>query len=150
MEIMIWCIRHEFLENVKSRHKNFASWRALVRERKSAAIKRAWPDSVNHSDECNASTLFIEDALSNIEAAEQGDLDDHVEELALAYLQKDEGSLYARSKIEGMAGCYPFESLRAAADILFLQGSSDLVVAKQAIVSFCNRILSLMCFFLVG
>ncbi|KAH0646817.1 hypothetical protein KY284_034701 [Solanum tuberosum] len=133
MEIMIWCIRHEFLENVKSRHKKYASWRALVRERKSAAIKRAWPDSVNHSDEYNASTLFIEDALSNIEAAEQGDLDDHEEELALAYLQKDEGSLYSRSKIEGMAGCYPFESLRAAADILFLRGSSDLVVAKQAI-----------------
>ncbi|CAN4127661.1 unnamed protein product [Withania somnifera] len=133
MEIMIWCIRHEFLENVKSRHKNFVSWRALVRERKSAAIKRAWPDSVNHSDVYNASTLFIEDALSNIEAAEQGYLDDHEEELALAYLQKDGGSLYSLSKIEGMAGCYPFESLRAAADILFLRGSSDLVVAKQAI-----------------
>ncbi|XP_060207388.1 E3 ubiquitin-protein ligase HOS1 [Lycium barbarum] len=136
MEIMIWCIRHEFLENVKSRHKNFASWRALVRERKSAAIRRAWPDSVNHSEEYDTqyrSTLFIEDALSNIEAAEQGDVDDHEEELALAYLQKDGGSLYSRSKIEGMAGCYPFESLRAAADILFLRGSSDLVVAKQAI-----------------
>ncbi|KAK4364456.1 hypothetical protein RND71_015814 [Anisodus tanguticus] len=136
MEIMIWCIRHEFLENVKSRHKNFASWRAVVRERKSAAIKRAWPDSVNLSEEYNAeyrSTLFIEDALSNIEAAEQGDIDDHEEELALAYLQKDGGSLYSRSKIEGMVGCYPFESVRAAADILFLRGSSDLVVAKQAI-----------------
>ncbi|KAK4338220.1 hypothetical protein RND71_042707 [Anisodus tanguticus] len=136
MEIMIWCIRHEFLENVKSRHKNFASWRAVVRERKSAAIKRAWPDSVNLFEEYNAeyrSTLFIEDALSNIEAAEQGDVDDREEELALAYLQKDGGSLYSRSKIEGMAGCYPFESLRAAADILFFRGSSDLVVAKQAI-----------------
>lgn len=133
MEIMIWCIRHEFLENVKSRHKNFASWQALVHERKFAAMKRAWPDSVNHSDEYHASTLFIEDALSNIEAAEQGDLDNHEEELALAYLQKDGGSLYSRSKIEGMAGCYPFESLRSAADILFLRGGSDLVVAKQAI-----------------
>ncbi|PHT92783.1 E3 ubiquitin-protein ligase HOS1 [Capsicum annuum] len=132
MEIMIWCIRHEFLESVKSRHKNFASWRALALERKSAAINRAWPDSVNHSDEYNTSTLFIEDALSNIEAAEQGDVDDHEEELAL-YLQKDGGSLYSRSKIEGMAAWYPFESLRAAADILFLRGSSDLVVAKHAI-----------------
>ncbi|KAM3308580.1 hypothetical protein P3S67_010324 [Capsicum chacoense] len=130
------CIRHEFLENVKSRHKNFESWRALIRERKSAAIKRAWPDSVSHSDEYNASTLFIEDALSNIEAAEQGDLDDHEKEMALAYLQKDGGSLYSRSKIQEMAGCYPFESLRATADILFLRGSSDFVVAKQALVSF--------------
>ncbi|PHT30214.1 hypothetical protein CQW23_30199 [Capsicum baccatum] len=130
------CIRHEFLENVKSRHKNFESWRALIRERKSAAIKCAWPDSVSHSDEYNASTLFIEDALSNIEAAEQGDLDDYEKEMALAYLQKDEGSLYSRSKIQEMAGCYPFESLRATSDILFLRGSSDFVVAKQAIVSF--------------
>ncbi|XP_075103568.1 E3 ubiquitin-protein ligase HOS1-like [Nicotiana tabacum] len=135
MDIVIWCIRHEFLENVRSRHRDFASWRALVSGRKSAAIKRAWPDSINHSEESNGqyrSTLFIEDALSNIEAAEQGDVDDHEEELALAYLQKDGGSLYSRSKIEGMAGCYPFENLRAAVDILFLRGSSDLVVAKQA------------------
>ncbi|PHT78981.1 hypothetical protein T459_17033 [Capsicum annuum] len=121
---------------VKDWHKNFESWRALIRERKSAAIKRAWPDSVSHFDEYNASTLFIEDALSNIEAAEQGDLDDHEKEMALAYLQKDGGSLYSRSKIQEMAGCYPFESLRATADILFLRGSSDFVVAKQAIVSF--------------
>lgn len=141
MDIVIWCIRHEFLENVSSRHRDFASWRALVSGRKSAAIKRAWPDSISHSEESNGqyrSTLFIEDALSNIEAAEQGDVDDHEEELALAYLQKDGGSLYSRSKIEGMAGCYPFENLRAAVDILFLRGSSDLVVAKQATVSFCN------------
>ncbi|PHT45572.1 hypothetical protein CQW23_14730 [Capsicum baccatum] len=95
------CIRHEFLENAKSRHKNFESWRALIRERKSAAIKHAWPDSVSHSDEYNASTLFIEDALSNIEAAEQGDLDDHEKEMALAYLQKDGVSLYSRSKNTG-------------------------------------------------
>ncbi|KAM3375433.1 hypothetical protein P3S68_014147 [Capsicum galapagoense] len=128
--------RHEFLENVKSRHKNFESWQALIRERKSAAIKRAWPDLVSHSDEYNASTIFIEDAFSNIEAAEQGDLDDHEKEMSLAYLQKDGGSLYSRSKIQEMAGCYPFESLRATTDTLFLRGSSDFVVAKQAIVSF--------------
>ncbi|KAM3289807.1 E3 ubiquitin-protein ligase HOS1-like isoform X1 [Capsicum chacoense] len=53
--------------------------------------------------------------------------------MALAYLQKDEGSLYSQSKIQEIAGCYPFESLRATADILFLRGSSDFVVAKQAI-----------------
>ncbi|XP_047269556.1 E3 ubiquitin-protein ligase HOS1-like isoform X2 [Capsicum annuum] len=64
----------------------------------------------------------------------QGDLDDHEKEMALAYLQKDGGSLYSRSKIQEMAGCYPFESLRATADILFLRGSSDFVVAKQAIM----------------
>lgn len=40
MEIMIWCIKHQFLENVKSRYFEFPSWRSRVRERKSAAIQR--------------------------------------------------------------------------------------------------------------
>ncbi|XP_052209609.1 E3 ubiquitin-protein ligase HOS1 isoform X2 [Diospyros lotus] len=134
MEIMLWCIRHHFLENVRSRYSNLTSWRASVRERKSAAISRSWPNSVNHPAESsgtNSCTLFIEDALSNIEieqdyAHERG-------ELEITSLQKDGSSSFFRSKIEGMAGCYPFENLRAAADVLFLRGSSDLVVAKQAI-----------------
>ncbi|GMP95739.1 hypothetical protein CsSME_00044665 [Camellia sinensis var. sinensis] len=135
MEIMIWSIRHHFLENVGSQYTNFTSWRSSIRERKSAAIKRSWPDSVNHSAESartNGSTLFIEDALLNIEI-EQGHTHEIGEELEIASLQKAGSSLFFRSKIEGMAGCYPFENLRAAADILFLHGSSDLVIAKQAI-----------------
>ncbi|KAL7165042.1 hypothetical protein ACSBR2_040851 [Camellia fascicularis] len=135
MEIMIWCIRHHFLENVGSQYTNFTSWRSSICERKSAAIKRSWPDSVNHSAESartNGSTLFIEDALLNIEI-EQGYTHEIGEELEIASLQKAGSSLFFRSKIEGMAGCYPFENLRAAADILFLHGSSDLVIAKQAI-----------------
>ncbi|GMP95741.1 hypothetical protein CsSME_00044665 [Camellia sinensis var. sinensis] len=128
MEIMIWSIRHHFLENVGSQYTNFTSWRSSIRERKSAAIKRSWPDSVNHSAESartNGSTLFIEDALLNIEI-EQGHTHEIGEELEIASLQKAGSSLFFRSKIEGMAGCYPFENLRAAADILFLHGSSDL------------------------
>lgn len=137
MEIMIWCIRHQFLENVRSRYSKFASWRSLVRERKSAAIQRSWPDSVNHTTESTkeCGTLFIEDALSNIEI-DQGCAQEMGVELEVASLQKDGASVFFRSKIEGLAGSYPFESLRAAADILFLSGSSDLVVAKRAIVSF--------------
>lgn len=139
MDIMIWLIRHNFLENVGSRYTNFTAWRSSVRERKSAASTRAWPESVNHSADStktNVSTLFIEDALSNIEI-EREHADDMGGELEIASLQKDGSSLFFRSKIEeGMAGCYPFESLRAAADVLFLHGTSDLVVAKQAIVSF--------------
>ncbi|KAE9459388.1 hypothetical protein C3L33_08706, partial [Rhododendron williamsianum] len=139
MDIMIWLIRHNFLENVGSRYTNFAAWRSSVRERKSAASTRAWPESVNHSADStktNVSTLFIEDALSNIEI-EREHADEMGGELEIASLQKDGSSLFFRSKIEeGMAGCYPFESLRAAADVLFLHGTSDLVVAKQAIVSF--------------
>ncbi|KAL5551422.1 hypothetical protein UlMin_001598 [Ulmus minor] len=134
MEIMIWCIRHQFLENVRSRYANFTSWRSLVRERKSAAIRRSWPDAVNNSEECagQEGSLFIEDALANLEI-EHGYTQEREEELKIAYLQKDGVSSIFRSKIEGIAGCYPFESLRAAIDILFLRGSSDMVLAKQAI-----------------
>ncbi|KAA8522197.1 hypothetical protein F0562_012870 [Nyssa sinensis] len=108
MEMMIWCVRHQFLENARSRHTNFTSWSSLVRERKSAAIRRSWPDSNR-----------------NIRLKWEGKLE-------IASLQ-DGGSSFLRSKIDGMAGCYPFENLRAAIDILFLHGNSDLVVAKQAI-----------------
>nr|GMD81057.1 E3 ubiquitin-protein ligase HOS1 [Ipomoea batatas]GMD82597.1 E3 ubiquitin-protein ligase HOS1 [Ipomoea batatas] len=134
MDMMIWCTRHKFLENVSSRfHGYVASWRTFVCERKSAAIKRAWPDSVNHSEEASGrSTLFIEDALTNLES-DLGDTDEVQEEFDISCLQKDGRSSFLRLKIGGMAVCYPFENLRAATDILFLQGSSDLVVAKQAI-----------------
>ncbi|PSS04030.1 E3 ubiquitin-protein like [Actinidia chinensis var. chinensis] len=135
LEVMIWCIRHQFLENVRPFYTNFASWRASVRERNSAAIKRSWPDPLNHYAEStgtNGSTLFIEDALSNIET-EQGSTRQMEWESEIASLQKDGSSSFFRSKIEGMTGCYPFENLRAAADVLFLHGSSDMVDAKQAI-----------------
>ncbi|CAI0413103.1 unnamed protein product [Linum tenue] len=81
-----------------------------------------------------AGSLFIEDALSNIEIP-QGHPEHTEEELRLASLQKDRESLF-RSKLEGLAICYPFESLQAAVDALFLTGSSDTVVAKEAIVSY--------------
>ncbi|XP_058103312.1 E3 ubiquitin-protein ligase HOS1 [Magnolia sinica] len=136
LEVMIWCIRHQFLENVQSRHRNFTSWRSLVRERKSATAKRSWPDFTTNSAESagqDGSTLFIEDALSNL-GIEQEDGKGVGEELEVTCLQK--GGAYPtlfRSKIEGSQGCYPFENLRAAIDILFLHGSSDLVIAKRAI-----------------
>ncbi|KAK9927619.1 hypothetical protein M0R45_024795 [Rubus argutus] len=132
MEIMTWCVRHEFLENVKPRHTNITVWRSLVCQRKSAAIERSWPEAVNNSEESSGQegSLFIEDALANLET-EQGNTV-MVEELKLASAQNDGSSSVIRSKIEGIRGCYPFENVRAAVDILFLCGSSDLVVAKQA------------------
>lgn len=135
--MMIWCIRHQFLENLKSRYTNFTSWRSLVCERKSAAIKRSWPDAVNYSAEPTRQngSLFIEDALVNLDI-EQGDTQATGEQLEVALLLKSRALSLFQSRIEGVAGCYPFESLRTAVDILFLCGSSDLVVAKQAIVSF--------------
>ncbi|XP_056160483.1 E3 ubiquitin-protein ligase HOS1 isoform X3 [Syzygium oleosum] len=57
----------------------------------------------------------------------------HLHESILKTKQKSGASLYLRAKVEGLSGCYPFENLRAAADMLFLYGSSDLVVAKRAI-----------------
>ncbi|KAJ4954548.1 hypothetical protein NE237_011331 [Protea cynaroides] len=128
--IMTWCIRHQFLENVRSRHSNFTAWSSIVRERKSAAIKRSWPESINKSESMGqgGSTLFIEDAISNLEI-KQG----MVEDLEVTSLQKDGGFSFFRSKTEGVEGCYPFKNLQAAADILFLHGSSDMVEAKQAI-----------------
>lgn len=133
LEIMIWCIRHGFLEDVRSRYSDFRSWKALVLERKSNAIKRAWPDAVDQSSDCSVhgGSLFIEDALENLEREPEYSQDIGAD-LEVGCLQNDNRSVL-RSKIEGMSGSYPFENIRTAADILFLQGSSDLVVAKQAI-----------------
>ncbi|XP_024996597.1 E3 ubiquitin-protein ligase HOS1 isoform X2 [Cynara cardunculus var. scolymus] len=131
MEMMIWYTRHESLEGL-SRHDSLSSWRSDVRERKEAAIKRAWPSPMGTSRQDGA-MLFIEDALSNLDTQQEytADRDD---ELKIASLQKDGGYSFSRVKIEGMVGSYPFETLRSAIDILFLCGSSDLVVAKQAIL----------------
>lgn len=135
LEIMMWCAKHQFLENVRSRHASFASWHSLVRQRKSAATERVWYDPVNNCAESTKQdgSLFIEDALANLEI-EQEFTQGRGEELDITSLHKDdEGLSFVRSKIEGVSGCYPFENLRAAVDILFLHGSSDLVLAKQAI-----------------
>ncbi|KZV53298.1 hypothetical protein F511_07592 [Dorcoceras hygrometricum] len=136
LEIMIWCIRHQFLENVRSRYSEFASWHSSVHERKSASLKRAWLDPLNRkweSGEQNASSLFIIDALSNLDA-EQGYNGRDEEELKSLSLQTNNGNSFARPKLHGMQGCYPFENLRSAVDLLFLQGNPHLVVAKQAIL----------------
>ncbi|KAG2326356.1 hypothetical protein Bca52824_009084 [Brassica carinata] len=133
LDIMIWCIRRGFLEDVRSRYSNFSSWKALVLERKSNAIKRAWPDAVDQSSDCNVQggSLFIEDALENLEREPEYS-QDIGDDLEVGCLQNDKRS-FLRSRLEGASGSYPFENLRTAADILFLHGSSDLVVAKQAI-----------------
>ncbi|XP_043716445.1 E3 ubiquitin-protein ligase HOS1-like isoform X2 [Telopea speciosissima] len=132
LEIMSWCIRHQFLENVRSRYSNVTAWRSVVCERKSAAIKRSWPQSINKSAGQGGSTLFIEDALSNL-VVEQGYGQGIVEDVEVTSLQKDGGFSFFRSKTEGAEGCYPFENLRAGADILFLHGNSDMIEAKRAI-----------------
>ncbi|KAJ9536911.1 hypothetical protein OSB04_029644, partial [Centaurea solstitialis] len=131
IEMMIWYTRHQSLEGL-SRHDSFSSWRSVVRERKAAAVKRAWPSPLETSSQDGA-MLFIEDALSNLDT-QQEYTTNRDDELEIASLQKDGGLSFSRVKIEGMVGSYPFENLRSAIDILFLCGSSDLVVAKQAIL----------------
>ncbi|KAK8658217.1 hypothetical protein V6N13_036428 [Hibiscus sabdariffa] len=132
IEISIWCIRHQFLEDVRSRHADFTSWCNHVRERKSAAVARAWPPpevlDLSADSTGQGASLFIEDALANLDIYEEMG-----EESGFAFLQKNGALSFFQSKIGGIAGCYPFESLRAAVDILSLRGASDLVVAKQAI-----------------
>ncbi|KAK9095419.1 hypothetical protein Scep_026888 [Stephania cephalantha] len=136
LEIMIWCIRHQFLLNFKSRYSNHTSWSSRFRERRSAAVTRSWPDLISksaESSEQSGSSLFIEDALSNLEG-EKGYEKSLEKDAELNSLAKDGGtSSFFRCKIDGFIGCYPFENLRDASDILFLCGSSDLVVAKRAI-----------------
>ncbi|XP_022158002.1 E3 ubiquitin-protein ligase HOS1 [Momordica charantia] len=135
MEIMMWCIRHQFLENVRSRHSSFTSWLTAVRERKSAAIRRSWPDALDDSADSSGldGSLFIEDALGNLDIEQWHSLD-LVDGLEIRSLENDGAPIIFRSKIGGSSGCYPFENLRVAVDVLFLRGSSDVVVAKKAIL----------------
>ena len=133
----MWCIRHQFLENIRSRHSSFTSWLTAVRERKSAAIRQSWPDALDDSADSIGldGSLFIEDALGNLDIEQWFSLD-VVDGLEIASLENDGAPVIFRSKIGGSSGCYPFENLRVAVDVLFLRGSSDVLVAKEAIVSF--------------
>ncbi|PNY06846.1 E3 ubiquitin-protein ligase hos1-like protein [Trifolium pratense] len=135
MEIIIWCIRHEFLEKVRSHfsNSNSSSWASVVRKRKSEAIRRAWPDAINESTESKGhdGSLFIEDALNNLDL-EEVMIPEIGDGLEVAVLQRDEASIF-RSNTDHVLSYYPFKNLRAAADLLFLHGSSDAVIAKQAI-----------------
>ncbi|CAH1443903.1 unnamed protein product [Lactuca virosa] len=105
---------------------------------KSMSVKRAWSSPMGTSGK-DIAMLFIEDALSNLDAQHEY-ATNRDNELEIASLQKDGGLSFSRVKIEGMVGSYPFENLRSAIDILFLCGSSDLVVAKQAILLYTLQI----------
>ncbi|XP_042420850.1 E3 ubiquitin-protein ligase HOS1 [Zingiber officinale] len=139
LEVMIWCARHRFLRDVQSRFSgsgNSKAWSLDVLERKEAAIKRSWPESsiaLVGSARKHDNTLFIEDALSNL-AIEENYVQKQ-EELDISCLQDDNSPVLFLSKIDRASGngCYPFQNLRAAADLLFLRGASNMVLAKQAI-----------------
>jgi hypothetical protein len=138
LEAMIWCIRHEFLEKICSRHASFATWSADVIERKTCAEKRQWPEVSGKTSDYNEASqgiLFIEQALQNL--GNQQSYIDYEEEGEITCLQNEQSSSMFRSTIDqSHVNSYPFKNLREAVDILFLHGGSDMVIAKQATVSF--------------
>lgn len=135
---MIWCTRHDFLEKICSRHASFATWSADVIERKKSAEERQWPEFSGKSSGCNEANqgiLFIEQALQNLGA--QQSYKDNEEGAEITCLQNEQSSSNFCSTIDQFSvNSYPFKNLREAVDVLFLHGGSDMVIAKQAIVSF--------------
>jgi len=121
------------LENVRSRFSNSSSWASVVRKRKSEAIRRSWPDAINESmvSKGHDGSLFIEDALNNLDLDEvmMPEIGDGLE---VAALQNDDSSIFKSNTDQ-----VPFKNLRVVADLLFLHVSSDAVIAKQTLVSFC-------------
>jgi E3 ubiquitin-protein ligase HOS1 len=111
-----------------------------VIQRKACAEERKWPgfsDKGSDINEANQSTLFIEQALQNL-GIEQN-YRDKEEEIAITCLQDEQSSSMFCSTITTdhfSIDRYPFKNLREAVDVLFLHGASDMVIAKQAIVSF--------------
>lgn len=109
-------------------------------QRKAYAEERKWPgfsDKGSDINEANQSTLFIEQALQNL-GIEQN-YRDKEEEIAITCLQDEQSSSMFCSTITTdhfSIDRYPFKNLREAVDVLFLHGASDMVIAKQAIVSF--------------
>ena len=138
LEAMIWCTRHEFLEKICSRHASFATWSADVIERKKSAEKRQWPEFSGKSsghNEVNQGILFIEQALQNLGG--QQSYRDNEEEAEITCLQNEQSAFEFSYTIDQFSvNSYPFKNLREAVDVLFLHGGSDMVIAKQAIVSF--------------
>ncbi|KAL0902861.1 hypothetical protein M5K25_028464 [Dendrobium thyrsiflorum] len=139
LEIMIWCIQHDFLENVQSCYPDHQSWASHAQERKSAAIKQSWPDSSSYLayyGDRSEPALFIEQALFNLEIEEC--FGDKHDEIDVFCLQDTNSPVMFSSKINESyrnhaSACYPFKQARAAVDVIFLHGASDMVIAKRAI-----------------
>lgn len=140
LEAMIWCIRHRFLKDICSRYTDYTAWSSDVIRRKESAEERKWPeffDKGSGDNEANQGILFIEQALQNL-GIEQSYRNEE-EEVSITCLQNEQSSSMFSSTITAdhfSLNRYPFKNLREAVDVLFLHGASDMVIAKQAIVSF--------------
>ncbi|KAL3682089.1 hypothetical protein R1sor_000111 [Riccia sorocarpa] len=144
LEVMSWFTRHRFLEALPSRFANVGLWRAAVKERKSAAVGRAWSDdeSIDQSGASSSATLFIEDAIGNLGIGRDDDEEAGRDILDVGRLKqaglpsspfryrRDSGG---HTTFSSSSMIYPPDSIRAAVDLLFLEGSSDLILAKKAI-----------------
>lgn len=136
LEVMAWCARHSFLEGVQCRYMGISHWRSVFHERKDAASERAWPDYSNNTSlsvSQSQATLFIEDALANLSIGQDYDGELGKEAYELSWLRQG-GNLSQLPFKDGLdRPAYPPENLRAAVDLLFLEGSSGLILAKRAI-----------------
>ncbi len=146
-EVMAWCARHQFLESLSPRFTSVGQWLTAVEERRSAARKRAWTEGLQTTvqfESGHEGSMFIEDALANLGmgrdgAGEAGNNEDFLEPGWLqetGLVQTSPSLKYMQDAVSGQSGVlYPPKSMRAAVDKLFLEGSSDLILAKKAIVS---------------
>lgn len=138
LDLMNWCARHDFLENIPSRHETINDWNDAfrVRKSKSSADSRALPDpliKLQESISNDYATLFIEDALKNIGFGEDMD-GSFVRETPNLDCLKQGATMTVLT-----TGLYPPESVRKAVDVIFLEANADLFLAKKAIVSFSMR-----------
>jgi E3 ubiquitin-protein ligase HOS1 len=146
-EVMAWCARHQFLDNVPPRFTSIGQWLTAVEERKSAAQERAWSDGLQTAAQLGSGqqgSLFIEDALANLRTASDDDVKagSNKDFLELGWLREAALVLttpslrYMQDAVSVQSGMlYLPNNVHAAVDKLFLEGSSDLILAKKAIVS---------------
>jgi len=146
-EVMAWCAQHQFLDNVPPRFTSIGQWLTAVEERKSAAQERAWSDGLQTAAQlgsCQQGSLFIEDALANLRMAsdDDGKAGSNKDSLELGWLQEAALVLttpslrYMQDAVSLQSGMlYLPNNVHAAVDKLFLEGSSDHILAKKAIVS---------------
>ncbi|KAH8966469.1 hypothetical protein BDL97_03G026400 [Sphagnum fallax] len=144
-EVMAWCARHQFLDNVPPRFTSIGQWLTAVEERKSAAQERAWSDGLRTAAQLGSGqqgSLFIEDALANLRTAsdDDGKAGSNKDFLELGWLQEAALVLttpclrYMQDAVSLQSGMlYLPDNVHAAVDKLFLEGSSDLILAKKAI-----------------
>lgn len=144
LDVMCWCARHNFLEDLQSSHSSVNEWRLAMKGRKLSATNRVWPGHAHTALEMTSfsSTLFIEDALSNIGFGKDNESSYLWENLELQCLRqaapplpfrRRETSVGGHSNMRVSTALYPPESVRAAVDMIFLEASSDLFLAKKAI-----------------